>query len=159
MSNAFGMNQIASVGQGQRALAAPETARFKAGGITIDWSTVNAVSGSDVTLDDGDVILIGDKYIRYGTVVSRITSSGKFGPADTTATGTGREIVTNAVRGDSFILDRTVKLSELGSEIVGCAFDAGLVFRDHLNIGGSGQPTEANVETMFPGVSFVNDMA
>lgn len=43
-----------------------------AGGITIDWSTVSAVSGSDVTLPDGEKIRIGEKYLRYGQVMAMI---------------------------------------------------------------------------------------
>lgn len=154
----YGINDIATIGGGLRALADRASARWKAGGATIDWSTVSAVSGSDVTLDDGTIIKIGDKYIRYGTILTRITATGEFGPADTTATGSGRELVTNAVRGDCFVLDRTLVLSELGrSLVVGDLFDAGIAFRDHLNIGGSGQPTEANLETMLPGVTFAKD--
>jgi hypothetical protein len=157
MSQPYGSNQIASIGAGMRSLSNPETARWKAGGVTFDWDTVTAVSGSDVTLVDGTVIKIGDKYIRYGTIVTRITDSGKFGPADTGAND-GRQIVTNAVRGDAFILDRTVILSELGrSEIVGDCYDAGIAYRDRLNLGYSGAPTEANLETMLPGVTFAKD--
>jgi hypothetical protein len=46
---------------------------LKAGGLTIDWTTVTAVSGSDVTLADGSVIRIGQKYLRYGQVMCKIT--------------------------------------------------------------------------------------
>lgn len=153
----YGVNDIATIGGGLRALADRASARWKAGGATIDWTTETAVSGSDVTLTDGTVIKIGDKYLRYGTILTRITASGKFGKADTGASD-GREIVTNAVRGDAFVLDRTVVLSELGrSLIIGDLFDAGIAFRDHLNLGYSGAPTEANLETMLPGVTFAKD--
>lgn len=40
-------------------------------GMTIDWSTVAAV-GSDTTLEDGIVIKAGEKYLRYGQVVTAI---------------------------------------------------------------------------------------
>ena len=43
-----------------------------AGGISIDWSTVAAVSGADVTLPDGEKIPIGQKYLRYGQVMAMI---------------------------------------------------------------------------------------
>jgi hypothetical protein len=43
---------------------------YKAGGVTIDWTTVVAVAGADVTLPDGDVIRIGQKYLRYGQVLN-----------------------------------------------------------------------------------------
>lgn len=45
---------------------------YKPGGITIDWSTVTA-AGSDVTLPDGSVIRSGQKYLRYGQVLTKKT--------------------------------------------------------------------------------------
>jgi hypothetical protein len=41
-------------------------------GITIDWSTVAAVSGSDETYGDGTVVKIGQKGLPYGQVLCRI---------------------------------------------------------------------------------------
>jgi hypothetical protein len=76
---------------------------YKAGGVTIDWTTVVAVAGSDVTLPDGDVIRIGQKYLRYGQVITKITASGKFGPYDPGA-GDGRQTL---ARGNAYILDET----------------------------------------------------
>jgi hypothetical protein len=43
----------------------------KAGGITIDWTTVTAVS-ADTTLADGTFVPNGGKYLRYGQVVDLI---------------------------------------------------------------------------------------
>lgn len=157
MRQSYGQNQIATVGVGLRALAAPETGQFKAGGVTIDWASVAAVAGADVTLTDGTVIAIGDKYIRYGTVISKITASGKYGPANT-GNADGTQLVTAAQRGSSFILDHTVIQSRDADVVGGCLY-GGLVFRDHLNIGGSGQPAEADVITMFPQINFVRDRA
>lgn len=151
----YGQNQIASAGQGQRVLAVPHTGQFKAGGVTIDWDTVDAVSGSAVTLDDETVIPIGEKYIRYGTVISKISATGKYGPADTSEND-GREVVTAAQRGSSFILDETVIESVDGDVVGGCLY-GGQLFRDHMNIAGTDQPTDANVMTMFPQVEFVRD--
>lgn len=45
---------------------------YKTRGVTIDWSTVTAVSGSPVTLLDGTVIPVGSKYLRYGQVITRM---------------------------------------------------------------------------------------
>jgi len=73
-------------------------------GITIDWATVVAVSGSPVTLKDGIIIPIGEKYLRYGQVLTRITSGGKWGPYDPAAAD-GREVLT---RGAVVLLDQTV---------------------------------------------------
>lgn len=75
----------------------------KAGGITIDWTTVTA-PGSDTTLADGSIILTGRKFLRYGQVMTKITASGKFGPYDSAA-GDGRQTL---ARGDCFLVDETV---------------------------------------------------
>lgn len=80
---------------------APE---WRSTGITIDWSLVAAVSGSPVTLKDGLVIPIGEKYLRYGQVLARVTVGGKWGPYDPAAAD-GREAL---VRGACAILDQTV---------------------------------------------------
>lgn len=152
----FGQVDIASAGTGYGCCADPLNARWKPGGATIDWSTVTAVSGSDVTLTDGTVVKIGDKYIEVGTTLSMITASRKYGPVATGAAD-GREVVTNAKRGEVWVIDKTLLKSELGSDHTGSLFDGGIVFRDRLKIGGAGQPTEANFETMFPAITFIDD--
>jgi hypothetical protein len=60
---------------------------YKAGGITIDWSTVTA-SGSDTTLPDGSVIKANLKYLRYGQTMTKIT------------TGTGQTLTSTATAGN-----------------------------------------------------------
>lgn len=121
--------------------------------VTIAVVTAGAATG-DRTLDDGTIVAAGDKVIPCGTIMVRITASGKYGPADTTASD-GRELVTAAVRGDAYILDNHVIESELGSDFKGNLFDAGAVFKDRVQMGGTNEPTESNVETMFPGITFV----
>jgi hypothetical protein len=143
---------ISTGGRGVQ-VSADNNPRWKAAGLTLDWSTVTAVS-EDTTLADGTVVKNGDKYIRYGTTLSKITSGGKYGPVDTGASD-GRETVTAVKRGDAFVLNQTVVLSRDG-DVIGGVFDGGLVYKDRLAIGGSGQPTEANFETMFPAITFVN---
>lgn len=44
-------------------------------GITIDWSTVTAVSGSDATYADETVVKVGAKGLEFGTVLLRITTT------------------------------------------------------------------------------------
>lgn len=46
-----------------------------AAGITVDWSTVAAVSGSDATYDDGTVVKVGAKGLPFGTVLTKITTN------------------------------------------------------------------------------------
>ena len=155
--SSFGRQTVGTAtGNPIQVLADGRTEGFKTGGVTIDWSTVTAVSGSDATLTDGTVVKIGDKYLRYGTILDKITASGKYGPANTGAAD-GREAL---ARGDSFILNETVVMSEIGSDHVPC-FDSGLVFEDRLltneNVGSANNPTRANVLTAFPGIRLQED--
>jgi hypothetical protein len=82
----------------QTRVSADGSPKYKAGGITIDWSTVTAVSGSDVTLGDGSVIKIGQKYLRYGQVVCKETT----GQSQTlTGTATSGAFTLSLVRPDT----------------------------------------------------------
>jgi hypothetical protein len=153
LASTYGQNTIATLGR-RLQVSADGVPRWKAGGVTVDWSTVTAVS-VDTTLPDDTVVKAGDKYIRYGTVLTQITAGGKYGPADTGASD-GRQTVDGTVRGKSFILNETVVYSEPGSDHP-AVFDGGRVFKGRLVYGGAGQPTEANLETMFPGITFVAD--
>ena len=79
---------------------------WKAGSITIDWSTVAAVSGSDLVLAaDQLTVPIGQKVLVLGQVMCEITATGLYGPYDPAATGTGREAPVNGKCG---ILNMTV---------------------------------------------------
>jgi hypothetical protein len=152
----FGRTVTGQTGNPIEVIADGRTDGFKTAGVTIDWSTVTAVSGSDATLLDGTVVKVGDKYIRYGTVLDVITASGKYGPVNT-AGSDGREAM---ARGQSYILNRTVVMSEIGSDHPP-VFDAGTVFLDRLltneAVGSAGNPTLANVLTAFPGLIIVRD--
>jgi len=53
---------------------------YKMGAVTIDWSTVGQQLADTTIAQEGRTILAGQKYIRYGTVLCRITASKKFGP-------------------------------------------------------------------------------
>jgi hypothetical protein len=72
MGSSFGRKVGTSTGRPISALAHLDNARFKVGGVTIDWSTVTAVSGSDVTLADGTIVKIGDKYLEFGQILNQI---------------------------------------------------------------------------------------
>ena len=149
----YGTSTIQTLGR-RIQVSADGNPRWKAGGVTIDWSTVTAVS-VDTTLDDGTIVKNGDKYLRYGTVLAQITAGGKYGECLTNLTD-GRQTVTNAVRGRAFILNETIVYSQPGSDQA-AVFDGGRVFKGRLVMDGSNQPTEANIETMFPDITFVAD--
>lgn len=125
---------------------------WKQGGITIDWSTVTAL-GSD-TVVDGRTILTGDKYIRYGTPLGKITASGKYGPIDTSVVD-GRQTMT---RGAVYILNETQVLSDENSDHPP-VLEGGLVYRDRLNIAGANQATEANLLLALPELRLVRETA
>lgn len=153
----YGRNVIATTGN-KVAVSADGMPEWKVGGVTIDWATVTAVSGSDATLADGTVVKVGDKYLRYGTVLDVIASTanggtvGKYGPVLTTATD-GRQTM---ARGESFILNETAVMSELGSDH-SAVVEGGKVWSGRLLVGGTGEPTLATVETAFPNLFLVKD--
>lgn len=128
-------------------------------GITIDWATVAAVSGSPVTLNDGLVIPIGEKYLRYGQTLIRITTGGKWGPYDPGASD-GRELL---VRGAAVILDETVLekgmvpgVSTGGATDHPGVIEGGVVWFDRvMNTGAAahtlvGGPTKTELLALFP---------
>lgn len=139
-------------------------AEWKSGGITIDWTTVTAVSGSDVTLADGTIIKIGQKYLRFGQMMCKITASGKFGPHDPAASD-GRQTIT---RGDCFLMNQTIinqnvlgmaTLDEI--EFVG-ALQGGTVWYDRLlattgSASLAAGPTYTNLLAAFPRLKTVKN--
>jgi hypothetical protein len=139
---------------------------YKAGGVTIDWSLVTAASG-DVTLGDGSVIKDGQKYLRYGQIITMVTSTGKYGPYDPALTQ-GSELLT---RGRCFIVDQTVLQYSSGSsalgaanDIIGGVFDGGAVWLDRIIQSGvashtkTAGPTKAEFLAAFPLVQIVEDV-
>jgi hypothetical protein len=115
------------------------------------------VTGSPVTLSDGTVIAVGEKYLRYGQIVCRITTGGKYGPYDPGA-GDGRAVLT---RGACYALNRTALAAEMMDEYCE-AIEGGRVWRARLiqseavahtlALG----PTFAEVVATFPGFYFVD---
>ena len=69
-------------------VAADGFPEWKPGGVTIDWSTITAVSGSDATFDDGTVVPVGAKGIPFGTILAQITTA-EVQTATITGTPTG----------------------------------------------------------------------
>lgn len=67
----YGRQTLSSTGIPVMALANLDDADWKPGGITIDWSTITAVS-ADTTLADGTVIPNGQKGIEFGTILCDI---------------------------------------------------------------------------------------
>lgn len=129
----------------------------KVAGVTLDWATFAAVSGTDVTLNDGQVIKVGEKFARYGQVIAQITASGKYGPHDPAASD-GRQTL---AKGKAYVLNRTALQSEPMDEYPE-AIEGGRVFRARLLQVGTGTaslaagPTMATIETTFPNFTYVD---
>lgn len=154
----FGRTNLATNSVMTTRVSADGKPKYKPGGVTIDWDKVTAIN-ADATLTDGSVIKSGQKYLRYGQVLTKITASGKYGPYDPSVTD-GRELLT---RGRVYILDETLIQYNAGSSGLGAAndhaggvFEGGLVWIDRVLHSGTGThtlaagPTLAEVLTAFP---------
>jgi hypothetical protein len=152
---ALGRQVLGTVG-GYLQVSADGEPIAKVAGVTIDWTTVAAVSGSDVTLTDGQVIKIGEKYLRYGQVIAQITTGGKYGPWDIAAAD-GRALL---VRGRIFVLNRTAVNTEPMDDYPE-AIEGGRVYRARLIQSEAAThtlalgPTFAEIVLAFPAMQFV----
>lgn len=128
-------------------LSADGAPKAKAGGVTIAWAGVPALS-ADYTFKDTDYAYSGDKVIRYGTVVCRITAAtdpteiGKFMPY-MASPGGGRTLST--AKGDVFAINETVKMSDPQSDFPS-AITGGRVYQRRLLVVGYGDGTKIGGE-------------
>jgi hypothetical protein len=67
----FGRRVLSTTGRALM-VAASMLAHWKRGGATIAWGTI-AAAGSDATLADDTPVKAGQKYLRYGQIVCRIS--------------------------------------------------------------------------------------
>lgn len=111
MGNTYGFSVLEQTGRSIQ-VTADGFPELKHAGLTIDWTTIAAVAGADLTLLDGVVVKIGEKHIRYGQVLTKITASAKYGPFDPAAVD-GRQTLT---RGECYIANETIKEDELASD-------------------------------------------
>jgi hypothetical protein len=153
----FGRVSLGTVGRSVK-VTADGNPEMKAAGVTIDWSTVAAVAGADVTLEDGVLVKIGEKFLRFGQVIAKITASGKYGPWDIAAAD-GRQLL---VQGDAFILLETVKENDLHSDHPPVLY-GGLCFKSRIIQSGVAAhtlalgPTLAELLALFPRLALVNE--
>jgi hypothetical protein len=162
MGNSYGERTLFTTTFGRSIqVSADGNPKFKAGGVTIDWSTVPAVGANASTYYTGDVVangkltfednvevFVGEKVLRYGSIVTR-QSDGTYRLATDAAPAT-------PVRGETFIVNETWLETDVDSNHPG-VIDGGRVFRARLLYGGAGQPSVAEVEAAMPGILYVTD--
>jgi hypothetical protein len=152
----FGRQVLGTIGTSIGVLATEEHHR-KPGGVTIDWATVAAVAGADFTQEDGLTVPIGDKMLRYGQLITRITASGKYGPYDPAAAD-GRQTLT---KGAAFVVEKTVVEKDVKSDHPS-VIDGGIVFLERIlqtGVGAhtlAGGPTLAEFTALFPLITFTD---
>lgn len=114
----YGRQVLSTTGIPVMVLAELMDADFKPGGITIDWSTVTAVS-ADTTLPDGTIIPNGQKGIPFGTILCDIgvaevqtltvTGSPTGGTFTVKATGTTVETAAIAYNAASAVVQTAIR--------------------------------------------------
>jgi len=147
--------------------------QYKPGGAQIDWSVVSGGSNDATitTLGDGSKIFGTAKFLRYGQIITKITSTGTnntgyFGPYDPAALD-GRQTLT---RGECYIVDETVLQYATGiaansvvNDQIGGVFDAGTVWKDRILQSGTNThtlaagPTLAETNTAFPTITYAEN--
>jgi hypothetical protein len=73
---------------------------LKAGGITIDWPSVTAVSGSDLVTPEGYTVKVGQKWLRYGQCMVKISTAQTI-TITVSGTPTGGSFTINVIRPDT----------------------------------------------------------
>src|SRR6476661_8716298 len=126
MGNSLGESTIFTVTGGRSIQVTADGApKFKAGGVTINWDYVPAVT-VDTTYEDNVVVEAGKKALRYGSVVYRL-ADGRFGLARANTT---------LKRGETFIVNETWLEEDRMSNHPG-VIDGGRVFKDRILAGGA----------------------
>jgi hypothetical protein len=153
MGNSFGQTRILFTESFGRSIQANADGhpKYKAGGITVDWPSVPAcpaigsayygktvVAGTDgigyVEFEDGVRVKVGEKALRYGTVVvydatldaagAPVTDGNPRGAYKPAAAGT-------LVRSQTFIVNSTVLEEDYNSNHIG-VMDGGRMFRARI---------------------------
>jgi hypothetical protein len=151
MGSTFGRQVIETAGRSLM-VTADGRPEMKHAGVTLDWATVDAIAGSDVTYLDGVVVKVGEKAVRYGTVLTKITATGLYGVYDPAATD-GRQTL---ARDNVYVVNETT--SNHPPVLYG-----GLCYRDRIIQSGTGAaskaagPTLATLLAVLPRLALVTE--
>lgn len=97
----IGLNVIAPGTGTPVAVSSDGRPEYRSIGMTIDWSTVAAVSGSDLTTTpEGLLVKVGQKWLRFGQVMAQITTANAF-TLTVSGTPTGGSILVTGYRPDT----------------------------------------------------------
>lgn len=140
----YGRETLNSVGRSIQ-VSADGSPEAKAGGVTVDWTTI-AASGADATFLDEDFVATGEKFIRYGQILCKITASGLYGPYDSGASD-GRQTIT---RGDCYIVNESMHMNSPHSDHP-AVIDGGRIWRNRLIVGIYGGTNEVQTVTLGAG--------
>lgn len=172
----FGNRVIEKVGS-RYSVSAEGQPKSKVAGVSIAWATVTAAGadavvlpsyGSTVNTSFSDYnqgadsyVEAGEKYLRLGTVLCRIsggTYAGKFAPYGTAGGSLGGGTLLKT-KGNMYILDRTVFEKDSGSDHYP-VIEGGRIWKARV-VGFAGSadtaagPTTAEFEAAFPTCLYV----
>lgn len=120
-------------------------------GVTIDWDLVDAISGSPATYLDGVIVPVGKKALRYGTVLAKVTATGKFAPYDSSKTN-GQEI---SGVGRTYIVNHTVVQDDPKSDHPPAMY-GGMAWKERILMGSGDLITEADLLAACPRLQWVS---
>jgi hypothetical protein len=157
VGESFGRRSVDTAGRSIQ-VSADGKPEMKSVGLTVDWSLVGAITGSDVTWLDGVTVKVGEKALRYGQVLCLVTATGLYGPYDFAAAD-GRQTPT---RDAIFIVNETIREDEMESNHPP-VLDGGKCFRDRIIQSGVGVhslaagPTLAEMLAVMPRLKLVTE--
>ena len=177
MGNSLGERTLFTVSGGRSIQVTADGApKFKAGGVTVDWADIPAVPATGayfgatvdtttageefVTFEDNVKVMVGEKAIRYGTILVKDSGDGKYRLALTGDT---------MKRGETYIVNETWLEDDTMSNHPG-VMDGGRMFRERIVAsagtlnntalyvtGGGVPPTLAQMEAVMPGIVYAID--
>ncbi len=144
----YGYQTVEKIGGGIQVLAHGKDVNWKVGGVTVFWGAITAESADRVVTPAGesytsnflssnaspdDYVQAGDKFVRYGTFLCRIsggTADGFFAPYGSTSIGGGTLLKTS---GNIYICNQSFRESQEHSDYApGGVFEGGTVFKYRL---------------------------